>query len=112
MIICVRVQPLYGPTCSPYSYCTATLPYIFLCWLAPVTINSVPPLYSTGGDRTVAVRGHRGTVGQLYVDTVDHKRTSRPVEADFRISLTVSMCDMMKKYAPVPDFKIVCSRHR
>ena len=29
---------------------------------------------------------------------------------DFRISLTVKMCDMMTKYALVPDFKIVCTQ--
>jgi len=44
-----------------------------------------------------------------HADTDDHKRPSRPVEADFRISLTVTMCDMMTKFAPVPDFKIVCT---
>ena len=32
--------------------------------------------------RTVAVRGDRGTVQQLYGDTYDRKNKTRPVEAD------------------------------
>ena len=53
-------------------------------------------MYSVQGqDRTVAVRGHRGTVQQLYGDTVI-------VEADPTV--------VKRKLAPVPDFIIVCKR--
>ena len=39
--------------------------------------------------RTVAVRGHRGTVQQLYGDTDDRKNKSRPVEADPTVEKTL-----------------------
>ena len=39
-------------------------------------------MYSKVARRTVAVRGHRGTEQRLYGDTDDHKRPTRPVEAD------------------------------
>ena len=55
-----------------------------------------------GRDRTVAVRGHRGTVQQLYGDTDDRKNRTRPVEADPTVVKT--------KLALVPDFIIVCTR--
>jgi len=60
-------------------------------------------VYSVQGrDRTVAVRGHRGTVQQLYGDTDDRKNCTRPVEADPTVVKT--------KLALVPDFIIVCTR--
>ena len=59
----------------------------------------VPSMY-----HTVAVWGHRGTIGCLDGDTL----IKYVPATDFRISLTVTMCDMTK-YAPVPDFKIVCT---
>ena len=67
--------------------------------------NQQRKMYGKVARRTVAVRGHCGTVRLMYADIDDHKRPSRPVEADFRISLLVTMCDMMTKYAPVPVFK-------
>ena len=39
-------------------------------------------MYGKVARRTVAVRGHRVTVQQLYGDTDDRKNKSRPVEAD------------------------------
>ena len=39
--------------------------------------------------RTVAVRGHRGTVQQLYRDTDDRKNRTRPVEADSTVVKTL-----------------------
>ncbi len=39
-------------------------------------------MYGKVARRTVAVRGHHGTVQQLYKDTDDRKNKSRPVEAD------------------------------
>ena len=55
---------------------------------------------------TVAVRGHRGTIQQLYGDTVGpySSCTGTPmiVEADPTV--------VKRKLAPVPDFIIVCTR--
>ena len=39
--------------------------------------------------RTVAVRGHRGTVQQLYGDTDDCKNRTRPVKADSTVVKTL-----------------------
>ena len=39
-------------------------------------------MYGKVARRTVAVRGHQGTVQQLYGDTDDRKNRTRPVEAD------------------------------
>ena len=39
-------------------------------------------MYGKVARRTVAVRGDRGTVQQLYADTDDRKNHTRPVEAD------------------------------
>ena len=89
MIICVSVQPQCGPTSSTYVQLRygeplrRTLSFV-ICSLSAVTIISVQPLYSdevgpycsctvTRWDRTVAVRGHRGTVQQLYEDTDDRR---------------------------------------
>ena len=38
-------------------------------------------MYGKVTRHTVAVRGHRGTVQQLYVDTNDRKNLTRPIEA-------------------------------
>ena len=55
-------------------------------------------MYGKVARRTVAVRGHRGTVQQLYGDTDDRKNRTRPVEADSTVVKTMgtvlcSSCD-------------------
>jgi hypothetical protein len=46
-------------------------------------------MYSKVARRTVAVRGHRGTVQQLYGDTDNRKNRTRPVEADSTVVKTL-----------------------
>ena len=46
-------------------------------------------MYGKVACRTVAVRGHRGTVQQLYGDTDDRKNRTRPVEADSTVVKTL-----------------------
>ena len=46
-------------------------------------------MYGKVARRTLAVRGHRGTVQQLYRDTDDRKNRTRPVEADSKVVKTL-----------------------
>ena len=46
-------------------------------------------MYGKVTRRTVAVRGHRGTVQQLDGDTDDRKNHTRPVEADSTVVKTL-----------------------
>ena len=46
-------------------------------------------MYGKVARRTVAVRGHRGTIQQLDGDTDDRKNLTRPVEADSTVVKTL-----------------------
>jgi len=46
-------------------------------------------MYGKVARRTVAVRGHRGTLQQLDGDTDDRKNLTRPVEADSTVVKTL-----------------------
>ena len=46
-------------------------------------------MYGKVARRTVAVRGHRGTVQQLYGDTDDRKNHTRPVKDDSTVVKTL-----------------------
>ena len=51
-------------------------------------------MYGKVARRTVAVRGHRGTVQQLDGDTNDRKNLTRPVKADSIVvkTLRIVLC--------------------
>ena len=48
-------------------------------------------MYGKVAHRTVAVRGHSGTVQQLDGDTDDRKRLTRPVDANSIVVKTLKM---------------------
>ena len=92
----VTVQLLYGPTSSPYSYCTVhrchrtatirshpcTVQWLYGDDVGPSTgANQQRKMYGKGACHTVAVRWTCGTVLRLYSNTDDRILTIPPVEA-------------------------------
>jgi len=80
------VQQRYGATLAPYSYCMVPSLYrteAVHWWLSQsIGTNQRRKIYSKVARRTVAVRGHHGTIRRLDRDTDDRKNLTRPVKAD------------------------------